>query len=647
MRWLEKLMSPHEVRTDSGPSITDPTPQTIPPTSAANKHVCEYLSYYLDLAHAPRFAVLLSGPWGVGKTHLLKAFLKSRFGDEANAYVYVSLYGLSNLNEIDDALFQAVYPMLTGMPAKIAGRVGTAALKWAKFDADQFSLKDFASRFKAKLYVFDDLERCDAKPDKVLGYINQFVEHGDAKVIVLANEKEISDRENYDRRREKLIGKTLDVRSEFEAAFGHFAENIDHPDTRSFIQASAADIAKIYDLSELNNLRILQQTLWDFERFHASLLPEYKANNDAILTLMRLIFVLSFEFKAGRIAEADIRSGRGMHAMVLARLNKEEQKSAIEVVADRYPIVDVNDNILSNELLVDFLVRGTVDANAINAEIKASSFFITVADEPSWRTVWHWLERSDAEFENALAKMEQQFAERAFVGEGELLHVLGLRLFLSDRGILPVSRPEIVEQGKIYIDDLYETKKLLIRRFDDITEIRFSGWDGLGIHENEAPDFKELFSYLTLALKRTAEDNFAIQANIVLSEMKKDAQKFLRRLCWTSDGSEQQIREPVLAKLDVAEFVEAMVGLHPQEQRIAMMALKGRYEGAVLDRELADEKLWIIDVRDALLARSETLKPIAKYRIQKLVEWNLKAAEAAVEKAKPLSSTDVSEPEGA
>lgn len=597
------------------------------PADGPNKHVWEYLSYYIGLAHAPRFAVMVSGVWGIGKSHLVNAFLQWKFGEDRKAYVKVSLYGLSTIAEIDDALFKAIYPMLAGKTANVAGRVVTAALKRLHIDLGKVSLKDFLDH-KAKVYVFDDLERYEGGIDAALGYINQFVEHGDAKVIILANEKEISNRESYDRRREKLIGKTMEVRSEFEAAFGHFVSNIDHPEARSFIQANAADIAKIYDLSELNNLRILQQTLWDFERFYACLLLEYKGNNGAILTLMRLIFVLSFEFKAGRIAEPDIRNGRGMHAMVVARMSKEKQKSAMELVADRYSIVDVNDSVLSNDLLVDFLVRGAIDANAINTEIKASRFFVTVADEPSWRTVWHWLERSDAEFESALVKMEEQFTERAFVGDGEILHVLGLRLFLSDNGILHLSRSAIVAQGKKYIDDLYEAQRLPVLRLEEIDEIRLSGWGGLGIHEAETDEFKELFLHLKLALKKTAEDTFAVQASNLLSEMKEDAQKFLRRLCWTGDGGEQQIKDPVLAKIGVHEFVEAVIGLHPMEQRFALIALEGRYEHGTLDRELKEEKPWIIEVRNVLLARSKNLNPIAKFRIEKLVEWHLGAAKA-------------------
>ena len=44
-----------------------------------NAHIHEYLSYYLALRHPPHYAVLLNGPWGVGKTFLMKKYLADHF----------------------------------------------------------------------------------------------------------------------------------------------------------------------------------------------------------------------------------------------------------------------------------------------------------------------------------------------------------------------------------------------------------------------------------------------------------------------------------------------------------------------------------------------------------------------------------------
>ena len=45
-----------------------------------------------------------------------------------------------------------------------------------------------------------------------------------------------------------------------------FTSKISAEDARKVVDTGRQDIAAIYNLSELSNLRILQQTMWDFER---------------------------------------------------------------------------------------------------------------------------------------------------------------------------------------------------------------------------------------------------------------------------------------------------------------------------------------------------------------------------------------------
>jgi hypothetical protein len=76
-----------------------------------NSHIDEYLNYYVNFPHSPGFAVILNGAWGIGKTYLLKGFLENqrKLGKKC---VYVSLYGLDALDEIDNALLRSIYPLL-------------------------------------------------------------------------------------------------------------------------------------------------------------------------------------------------------------------------------------------------------------------------------------------------------------------------------------------------------------------------------------------------------------------------------------------------------------------------------------------------------------------------------------------------------
>ena len=600
-------------------------------TETKNPHVWEYLTYYLSLPHSPHYAVLISGPWGIGKTYLVKKILREK-ADLTKKHVYVSLYGLSTVEEIDDALFQAAFPLLGGKIAKITGRLAKTGLKYVGVDSGDLSIRDVMTKLNASLYIFDDLERCEAPINKVLGYINQFVEHDDAKVIIIANEKEIghagkkddSSDEDYQRRREKLIGKTLEVQSAFDDAFSYFVSKIDDAKTRNLIENSAGEISIIYAQSGLNNLRILQQTMWDFERFYKALKPTHHKNSQAMLALLRLLFALSFELKAARINIDDLTSGRSIAAAVSARF--EKRKTSLMTAGERYPLVDLNDTILSNELLVDYLIRGIVDTKKIRASLDASRFFVTVADETPWRTVWHLMERPEKDFDAALKKMEAQFAAREFTLQGEILHVLGLRLLLADIKILEATRAQLVEDGKQYIDDVYERKTLELPPTDDFTEVRFDGYGGLGISESQTPEYKELFAYLRNKTQRAIEDTYPKKAVDLLKEMQTDVQLFYRHLCLTNSSENIYYRTPILASLDPDTFVAALLKLHPTEQHTVMMIFKARYEHGQLERDLKEEKAWVKIVRDKLLAHAETMTPVGKYRVKNHVEWYMKAA---------------------
>jgi GTPase SAR1 family protein len=260
-----------------------------------NSHVLEYLTYYCSLPHSPNYAIMINGPWGVGKTYLIKRFLQQHFG-EGKKPIYVSLYGLTTVDEIDTALFQAIYPALGWKATQVGVRIGKTLLKKFGVDPD-VKIGDLIGKFNADIYVFDDLERCEASKNKVLGYINEFVEHDGCKVIIIANENEIVDSE-YPKRREKLIGKTLEVESAFDEAFAYFVSMIDDLEAKDLCERNAAEIGSIYTQSGLNNLRILQQTMWDFERFCRALTEKHHENADAMAALLRLLFALSFEIRS-------------------------------------------------------------------------------------------------------------------------------------------------------------------------------------------------------------------------------------------------------------------------------------------------------------------------------------------------------------
>jgi Cdc6-like AAA superfamily ATPase len=201
---------------------------------SSNRHITEFLKYYFSFRGSPHYAVLLKGAWGIGKTHLIKQVLTTLAQQEI-PYCYVSLFGVGKIEDIDDALLSALYPAMFSSVGKLAGHAAKAALKFFKIDSDM-KPKEFLDKFAADIYIFDDLERSEMSVNRIMGYINAFVEHDGCKVVILANEDQISSDElpDYLKRKEKIVGKTLEVQPAFNEALKKFLEEIRDSEARSF-----------------------------------------------------------------------------------------------------------------------------------------------------------------------------------------------------------------------------------------------------------------------------------------------------------------------------------------------------------------------------------------------------------------------------
>lgn len=205
-----------------------------------NIHIQEYLENYLKLSN-PEYAILLNGKWGSGKTYFIDTFIREH--KEANIkFIKISLFGLKDTNSIDEEIFQNLHPLLGSKYAKITGNILKSALKlgvnldWnqddrkdgtANIDLKEFNLLDFFSdKKKTKqeiIFIFDDLERTEINLKEVLGYINYLVEQSNFKVIILANEEKIND-DDYKEFKEKIIGKTFEVKHSFEHILTSFID---------------------------------------------------------------------------------------------------------------------------------------------------------------------------------------------------------------------------------------------------------------------------------------------------------------------------------------------------------------------------------------------------------------------------------------
>jgi len=313
------------------------------------------------------YAIMINGEWGSGKTyfwdHKIKNKIESmKLNGKQYTTIYMSLYGISNLEEISKKIFIETTQLMDKNLKKFMNNnnqttipeYAKTGLDMANFfgvtqNGDKINYADFFAT-DDKVLCFDDLERANVDVIDILGYINNFVEHDHIKTIIICNEKELAtklknsnlemktfiatyllDKEgdlsktdkpmvekiqdkieyvfdkanDYERIKEKLIGETFEYAPEFSYIInGLLLRYESNPELIRFLRENTGLIISTFNKSGTRNLRILKHALNDFKKVFEMVNKTYPNTNNRILQTM-LIFTIavSFEIKAGRITK--------------------------------------------------------------------------------------------------------------------------------------------------------------------------------------------------------------------------------------------------------------------------------------------------------------------------------------------------------
>ena len=166
----------------------------------------EEVQAYIENQKTYPYALMLEGPWGSGKTWFMKDIIEGYVGKLGKPRgIYVSLYGLTSAGEITTMLLTSIHRAKYGtITLPIADIVAEKVSKLIEEKVGQ-SFSEYCRERQGSatfskndyFFVFDDLERCPMPLDEVMGYISNFVEQYEAKVILIGNEEEIE--QNFSR----------------------------------------------------------------------------------------------------------------------------------------------------------------------------------------------------------------------------------------------------------------------------------------------------------------------------------------------------------------------------------------------------------------------------------------------------------------
>lgn len=619
-----------------------------------NQHIREFLSYYCLLNSSPEYAVLIKGLWGTGKTWFIQDSLKE-LQNAGQGHLYVSLYGVTSVEDIESEFFRQLHPWLASKSVKLLGKLTKGLLKaTVKVDIDSDGqsdgtltvgvpnekLLDSLKSAEGKVLVFDDVERCAIPICHLLGYINKFVEHGEFKVILVANENEIVEREKtdeskfnaYRRIKEKLIGKTFEIIPEIAPALSHFVVQLQCEKAKTAIDENKPLVTQLYYSSSYRNLRILRHALWDFDRLFAKLPDDITKNKAFVSNFLALFLIYSFEIMSGTICSDEISNFRiSLYSSIKVRKEEPNPYQKYLNIGAKYTGVDLYDTIFQESLWQSWFDEGFIASAEIEAAIRNSKYFQS-ENQPNWVRLWHGRDLSDSDFENVLEKVNSEWRAKAYADIGVVKHVAGLLLWLSDIGLYRESKDQILAFSKQYVDQLKQQGHLLQRNTRRLFTFDDDSWGGLGFHSKDDDSFKELIKYISDKEKEAVLESYTSEATALLQLMKEDTDKFFRSLILCNHEDNRFYEVPILAYISPSDFVNAFLELTPDQRRTVAYVFEERYKFHQFNEKLTSEVAFLKEIILLLeKAKTDRSGKMSAYTIGLVIDKYLKKAVAKLE----------------
>ncbi|HHF9159892.1 TPA: P-loop NTPase fold protein, partial [Escherichia coli] len=604
-----------------------------------NNHIIDNLNYYLNTS-TPEYAFMITGGWGAGKTYFIENFIKEYNknaidSQSGNKIIKISLFGFKTTSSIDEMIFQSLHPLLGHRYTKLAGNILKGALKLGcKIDINGDSKPDVdinASLDKIKfreifstntdsgeiIIALDDLERTDIPLKEILGYVNYLVEISKVKVILIANEKILHEKDKssedkntdiYSKFKEKVIGKTFQIKHNIDNVLDGFLDESECAPLKRHRDV----IKNIYIRSDDTNLRKLKQSILDFG-YIANYIDEEKFKNEEYSSLLiRVFFALSLEMKSGELSEEKLRNNEPFQS---EKDNSDGSNNAFYKYDISYR------NLYVGDLWADILFKG--DASNLKSATDELVYFKQQKnnEHPLWFKLWNFSTLNEEQFISLTNQLVLEFDSLQKEEHQVYLHKLALIIYFSKNSLISKEIDEINNTVYEYIKTYKDGWAILNNRsFEDIV---FGNNTGYSYYNDSDEDFRKLFNLLRSECKSISDElkhqAEIIRANEIFTYLAQGNKDELINILYT----ENQFK-PFFNKLNAEDLVKVLLHSSNYITSYFNHIIKERYtsrdtlNGLRAYKYLKIEEEFWIELQNKISKEIPRMPPLKKHFMEQL-----------------------------
>lgn len=594
-------------------------------------HIEKIIEKYLK-KEKTQSAILVNGVWGSGKTFYLKSQLKEIIEKNSLKIMYISLNGISSIENLEHKLFLHFIPKLgknqndlvksiTNISTNIANATTKLLFRTEATDLLKGStVKSF--NFKKYCICLDDLERCKIPIDELIGYLSEFTEHKNTKCIILADEEKIKKQKSnkqlahkYDEIKEKVISRVLNFNPELVDVFPKLIEK--YKSKRiffKFLNDSQTFIIKIFKEQKSKNLRNI---IFYLDILEALFPIIKKADHKYIEEVLFSTAIFSLEFKNGNLTSKDSNDfkefgniNKDWYSRIVSNFlnnksDKPRKKSNPELFYDRY-LTNRIDQYFFYPSIYKFVLSGYLDNKKLKKELECRVPEKVSEEITNFRKLlnYKFRELDDNEFEN-LSKYVLEKAEKGFYWMYDYKQIANFYYHFLEKGLISISKKDL---EKTLLDGL----KISAKR----KEFHLATFETLKHFNTPDPDTKKIL------------DKIFEFHNKIQSENNTKTSMKLSKLISNNDivdlavlFSEQKFNKEFLPLVNVTSFIKAVKSSKNQMIFSLCEIFKDRYDYDNVIDFMAGDLDFLNKITVKIKQYKTTLNPNEKVRNLNLNEF--------------------------